>query len=183
MIRTFGADRRAAADRRVLALLQHAQQPRLRLHRHVADLVEKQRAAFGLLEAADMAVLRAGEGALLVAEQLGLDEVLGDGAGVHGYERPRGPPRAVCGCARATSSLPVPVSPMMSTVASVCIRRAMHAIDFLHRPAQRPISGRRSSRIGSGLGLVCLGVGGSAQRAARTTEMSSFRSKGFGRYS
>ena len=48
----IGLDRRAAADGRVLALLQHAQQPRLRLHRHVADLVEEQRAALGLLEAA-----------------------------------------------------------------------------------------------------------------------------------
>ena len=47
-----GLDRRAAADGRVLALLQHAQQARLRLHRHVADLVEEQRAALGLLETA-----------------------------------------------------------------------------------------------------------------------------------
>ena len=67
-----GPDRRAAADCRVFALLQHAQQPRLRFHRHVADLVEKQRAAFGLLETADVTILRAGEGALLVAEQLRL---------------------------------------------------------------------------------------------------------------
>ena len=50
-----GLDRRAAADGRVFALLQHAQQPRLRLHRHVADLVEEQRAALGLLEAAGRA--------------------------------------------------------------------------------------------------------------------------------
>ena len=50
-----GADRRAAADRGVLALLQHAQQARLRLDRHVADLVEEQGAALGLLEAAGIA--------------------------------------------------------------------------------------------------------------------------------
>ena len=50
-----GLDRRAAADGGVFALLQHAQQPRLRLHRHVADLVEEQRAALGLLEAAGRA--------------------------------------------------------------------------------------------------------------------------------
>jgi hypothetical protein len=48
----IGLDRGAAADGRVFALLQHAQQPGLRLHRHVADLVEEQRAALGLLEAA-----------------------------------------------------------------------------------------------------------------------------------
>jgi hypothetical protein len=52
-----GLDRRAAADGGVFALLQHAQQPRLRLHRHVADLVEEQRAALGLLEAAGARVL------------------------------------------------------------------------------------------------------------------------------
>ena len=51
----IGLDRGAPADRGVLALLQHAQQPGLRLHRHVADLVEEQRAAFGLLEAAGAA--------------------------------------------------------------------------------------------------------------------------------
>ena len=48
-------DRRASADRGVFAFLQHAQQPGLRLERHVADLVEKQRAALGLLEAPDAA--------------------------------------------------------------------------------------------------------------------------------
>ena len=42
----------------------------------LADLVEEQRAALGQLEAAPLARLRAGEGALLVAEQLGLDQRL-----------------------------------------------------------------------------------------------------------
>ena len=67
-----GLDRGAAADRGVFALLQHAQQPGLRLHRHVADLVEEQRAALGLLEPAGGAGVGAGEGAALVAEQFGL---------------------------------------------------------------------------------------------------------------
>ena len=71
-------DRDAAADRRVLALLEHAQQLRLRLHRHVADLVEEERAAVGLLEPAGAAGHRAGEGALLVAEELGLDQLARD---------------------------------------------------------------------------------------------------------
>ena len=81
-------DRRAAADRGVFALLQHAQQPRLRLHRHVADLVEEQRAAFGLLEAAGAARVGAGEGALLVAEQFGFDQVARDRRHVDGDEGP-----------------------------------------------------------------------------------------------
>ena len=46
------ADRRLAADAVELAFREHAQQPRLQRERHVADLVEEQRAAVGLLEAA-----------------------------------------------------------------------------------------------------------------------------------
>src|SRR5262245_33773706 len=60
----IGLDRGAPADRGVFALLQYAQQSRLRLHRHVADLVEEQRAALRLLEAPGAARVRAGEGAL-----------------------------------------------------------------------------------------------------------------------
>jgi len=44
------ADRDASADCGVFPFLQHAEQAGLRLGRHVADLVEKQRAAFRLLE-------------------------------------------------------------------------------------------------------------------------------------
>ena len=52
MMRTFAAQRRVAADAVVLAVREHAQQPHLQVGGHVADLVEEQRAAFGLLEAA-----------------------------------------------------------------------------------------------------------------------------------
>ena len=69
-----------AADALEALLLQHAQQLGLRGGRHVADLVEEQRAAVGLLEPADAAAIGAGEGALLVAEQLALQQRLGDGA-------------------------------------------------------------------------------------------------------
>ncbi len=61
-----GADRRASADRRVFALLEHTEKTRLCFERHVADLVEEQRAAFGLLEAALRTGLRAGEGPFFV---------------------------------------------------------------------------------------------------------------------
>ena len=80
-------DRRAAADRHELARLQHAQQAGLGLERHVADLVEEQRAALGLLEAADLARVRAGERAALVAEQLALDQLARDRRHVDGDER------------------------------------------------------------------------------------------------
>ena len=55
--------------------------------RHVADLVEEEGAAVALLELADAAAVSAGEGALLVAEQLALQQVLRDGGAVEGQER------------------------------------------------------------------------------------------------
>ena len=82
-----GPDRMVAADRDELALLQHPQQPGLRLERHVADLVEEQRAAIGLLEPAEPARVGAGERALLVAEQLALDQLARDRRHVDGDER------------------------------------------------------------------------------------------------
>ena len=66
----------APADRIDLALLDGAQQLDLRVERQFADLVEEQRAAIGLDELADVLLGRAGEGALLVAEQDGFDEVV-----------------------------------------------------------------------------------------------------------
>ena len=64
---------RVAPRRCDLAVLQHAQQLRLQLQREVADLVEEERPAVGQLEAAGVRGDRAGEGALLVAEELALD--------------------------------------------------------------------------------------------------------------
>ena len=78
-----------------LALLQHAQQLHLRAEVDVADLVEKQRAAVGQLEAALLPRLRAGERALLVAEQLGLDQALGQRRAAHLDERLLGAQRVV----------------------------------------------------------------------------------------
>ncbi len=63
------------ADRPHLALLQHAQQLHLQRQRHVADLVEEQRAAVGRLEEALVRLHGAGERAARVAEELGLEQV------------------------------------------------------------------------------------------------------------
>ena len=71
-------DRRVAADPVELAIGQHPQQPGLGFGRHVADLVEEQRAAVGLLEAPAPLQRGAGEGALLVTEQLGLHQLSGN---------------------------------------------------------------------------------------------------------
>ena len=98
------ADQFAPADAEELALGQHAQQARLQRQRHVADLVEEQRAAVGLLEAADVAALRTGEGAGLVAEQFAFQQLRRNRRGVEGDER-RDRRAAIRGAARAR---PVP---------------------------------------------------------------------------
>src|SRR5437868_6937778 len=87
----IGADRLVAADALEGLLLEHAQHLGLGRRWHVADLVEEEGAAVALLELADAAAVGAGEGALLVAEQLALQQVLRDGRAVEGQERRLGP--------------------------------------------------------------------------------------------
>src|SRR5262249_57572151 len=53
--------------------------------------VQEEGAARALLELADAATLGAGEGALLVAEELALQQALRDGGAVEGQERRLGP--------------------------------------------------------------------------------------------
>ena len=73
-----------------LALLQDAQELRLGLDRHRADLVEEDRALVGGLEQALLVGDRAGERAAHVAEEVRLEEVGRERAGVNGDERARG---------------------------------------------------------------------------------------------
>src|SRR5213079_3622399 len=75
-------DRLAAGDALEPLVLEDAQDLGLELERHVADLVEEQRAAVGELELAFLLLGRAGERALLVAEQLALEQTLRDGGAV-----------------------------------------------------------------------------------------------------
>ena len=111
-------ERLRAADRLELQLLQHAEQ--LHLHRRAggADFVEEDRAAVGLQELAHLVAGRAGERAGDVAEQLAFEQVLGQGAAGDFDERPfaRLLRRWI---ARAIMILPVPLSPVTSTVARV----------------------------------------------------------------
>ena len=109
----------AVADAEDDALLQRAQELHLEVQRQLADLVEEERALVGAWNLPGAARDRAGEGALHVAEELALDEVLGDGAAVDGDERARSRGCERRWSSRAMSSLPVPVSPVMSTLMSV----------------------------------------------------------------
>jgi hypothetical protein len=98
--------------------LQRAQQPGLRLHRHVADFVEEQRAAGRLLELADVratAPVKAPfscPNSSLSISSAGMAAVL---TATNGPSR-RPPSWWI---ASATSSLPVPDSPRISTVRSL----------------------------------------------------------------
>src|SRR6185295_9497308 len=87
------ADRGVIADTFEHALLQYAQQLHLHGQAHVADLVQEQRAALGDLEPTLAGGDRAGEGALLMSEELALEKLGRNRAAVDGDERPR-PARA-----------------------------------------------------------------------------------------
>ena len=91
----------------------------LRRQAHLADLVEKQRAAARLFELSGLAVGHgAGERAALVAEELGLERLLGKRGAVKRDKRTLLRAEARCR-KRATTSLPVPDSPSRSAVVSV----------------------------------------------------------------
>jgi len=76
-----------AADPLQLAVLQNAQELGLRGFMQVADFVEKDCPAVGQLEPAAPQRRRAGERALLVTEQLALDQLRRDGRAVDLHER------------------------------------------------------------------------------------------------
>jgi hypothetical protein len=65
---------------------ENAQQPRLQVGRHIADLIEEQSPALSLLEASTPHVLSAGKRPPLMAEQLGLQQLLRDRRGIDGDE-------------------------------------------------------------------------------------------------
>ena len=75
------------ADALELPFLQHAQELGLHVGREVADLVEKERAAVGQLEAPLAHRHRTREGAAYVTEELGLDQRGRERRAVHADER------------------------------------------------------------------------------------------------
>ena len=57
------------------------------MHRHVADLVEEERPRGGKLQQPSLSIRRAGEGAFFIAEELTLQQRVGDSPDVDGGER------------------------------------------------------------------------------------------------
>ena len=119
-----GRDLGGAADARDHLALEHAQQLGLQRERHLADLVEEQRAAVGGFEEADLALVGAGERAALVAEQLALEQRLGQRRAVELDQRLVAAARLVGGSPRRRPSLPTPVSPRIRTVIGVSAMRS-----------------------------------------------------------
>ena len=110
MTRTLTRINSGAADHAEGAVFQHAQQVALPFGRKVADFVQEQSAAIGQLEAAGLVGHRAREGALGMAEKLGFQQVFGQGRAVDG-DKGAVVSFALRWMARATNSLPVPLSP------------------------------------------------------------------------
>src|SRR5262249_1862236 len=80
-------DRLVAAGAKDLAIFQDAKQLGLERQRHVADLIEKGRAAVGIFKAPLAQPVGAGKGAGLVAEQLVIEQVFVQSGAIHGHER------------------------------------------------------------------------------------------------
>jgi hypothetical protein len=82
-----GALEPRAAQPLILALLQETEQLDLSRQAHFRDLIEEQHAAGGQLDASGLGLLRAGEGASFVAEQLRLEELFRKRCAVDRNER------------------------------------------------------------------------------------------------
>ena len=146
MSRTSAKRSFTSPRRRNRLLLEHLQQLRLHLQIHVADLVEKQRASVRDLEEALLRRDRAGERAALVAEQLRLEQLLRQPGAVQIDERllPRaGRCRAA---SRASTPLPVPVSPWIRTGRSVGDDPAARPPRAARIAALVPVKGSSTSR-------------------------------------
>ena len=96
------------------------------MQRQIADLVQQQRPSVGFLEQAALGGGSAGEGALGVAEQLALDQLLRDRAAVDRHERPFGARRHLVESAR-DQLLPRPALAHDED-------RGLRRRDFVHEP-------------------------------------------------
>ena len=108
------AQRTLTAEPHELSVLHDAQQPDLCGRRQLANLVEKERAAIGLLEPA---LAPAGGAGKAPRSWPNSSESISSGATAPQFTRQNGPPRRLdpSWMARATTSLPLPVSPNRRT--------------------------------------------------------------------
>ena len=86
--RTSSRELLVSADGPDGLVLECAEELRLQGKGHVSDFVEEQRAAAGLGEEPTSLALGAGERALLVSEQLRLEQGVGDRRAIDRHERP-----------------------------------------------------------------------------------------------
>ena len=118
---------RSDSDLLQLAGLEEAQQQPLHAQRHLADLVEKDRALVGELELAGLVAVGAGEAALDVTEQLRLQQRLGHARAVDGHKRLADPWAPRVNGSR-DQFLAAPLSPVIRTLASE-LRDALDLLD------------------------------------------------------
>ena len=146
------ADQLAPADAEEFAFGQHPQQKRVCNAGGMSPISSRNKgAAVGLLEPADMAFLRAGERASLVAEQVLSSSSEGIAAVLSAMKGLRA--RAIRGATRATSSLPVPVSPVINTFSGAAA--TPHRAEQRLHPRRSPSSCGVSSRVA---GAGCAGA-------------------------
>ena len=139
-----------------LLLLEHPQHLTLRQGGKVGDLIEEQGPARALLELADPLPVSAGERPALVAEKLAFEQGLRYSSAVDRQERTGCSP-AVLIKRRATSSLPVPLSPLMSTVSSCAATRPITLYTSCIA-GQRPMMTSARSSIGSSSPVTTAGT-------------------------
>jgi hypothetical protein len=120
-----------------------------------------------------------GEGALHVAEELALQEALGHGAAVHGHETARRGRGESAWIALATSSFPVPLSPVMRAVGVRGGDRTDDVEDRRHARGDANDPVEAVAGVELGLEEQVLSSSWRFSRAPRTTILSSSTSKGF----
>ena len=135
----------AAAHALHLLLAERAQELGLQVDGQLAELVEEERPAVGLGERALAPLGGPGERAFLVAEEDALGERRRDAAAVDHDERRRPCWSLASWMALATSSLPVPVSPRMSTDERRVRDLLEHAEDAPHLGA---VAHQRAEAVG-----------------------------------
>ena len=103
-----------ATDPLHLPVFKNTQQLGLKRKRHITDFVKKQSAALGQFNPSFARLVRAGKGAFLVAEDLGLKKLGRDRGAIH---RNKAPCAAGCGMHRARNQL----------LAGACLSKHKHA--------------------------------------------------------